>query len=33
MGRTKCHQMVLNRFLTEEGSEFWHWPVAGEHAS
>ena len=27
-GADEVHQMVLNRFLTEEGSSFWRWPVA-----
>ena len=27
-GADEVHQMVLNRFLTEEGSDFWRWPVA-----
>ena len=29
-GADEVHRMVLNRFLTSEGSDFWHWPVAGE---
>ncbi len=32
-GADEVHQMVLNRFLNEEGSDFWHWPVAGAHVS
>ena len=27
-GADEVHQMVLNRFLGEEGAAFWHWPVA-----
>ncbi len=27
-GADEVHKMVLNRHLTEEGSDFWHWPVA-----
>ncbi len=27
-GADEVHEMVLNRFLSEEGTEFWHWPVA-----
>lgn len=27
-GADEVHQMVLNRFLTEEGNTFWRWPVA-----
>lgn len=27
-GADEVHQMVLNRFLNEEGSSFWRWPVA-----
>lgn len=27
-GADEVHQMVLNRFLTEEKSDFWNWPVA-----
>ncbi|WP_284179598.1 acyl-CoA dehydrogenase family protein [Rhabdaerophilum sp. SD176] len=29
-GADEVHRMVLNRFLAEEGPDFWHWPVAGE---
>ena len=29
-GADEVHRMVLNRFLAEEGAEFWQWPVAGE---
>jgi acyl-CoA dehydrogenase len=29
-GADEVHRMVLNRFLAEEGTEFWQWPVAGE---
>jgi acyl-CoA dehydrogenase len=28
-GADEVHRMVLNRFLNDEGSEFWRWPVAG----
>jgi len=28
-GADEVHKMVLNRFLTQEGRDFWHWPVAG----
>ncbi|MBA4790395.1 MAG: acyl-CoA dehydrogenase family protein [Rhizobiales bacterium] len=27
-GADEVHQMVLNRFLSEEGNNFWRWPVA-----
>jgi acyl-CoA dehydrogenase len=27
-GADEVHRMVLNRFLTQEGSDFWRWPVA-----
>jgi acyl-CoA dehydrogenase len=27
-GADEVHRMVLNRFLTEEGSGFWTWPVS-----
>ena len=27
-GADEVHRMVLNRFLTSEGSDFWNWPVA-----
>ena len=27
-GADEVHRMVLNRFLTDEGSDFWRWPVA-----
>ena len=27
-GADEVHQMVLNRFLDEEGPDFWRWPVA-----
>ncbi len=27
-GADEVHRMVLNRFLDEEGSEFWRWPAA-----
>jgi acyl-CoA dehydrogenase len=27
-GADEVHRMVLNRLLTEEGRDFWHWPVA-----
>ncbi|HEX2510900.1 MAG TPA: acyl-CoA dehydrogenase family protein [Microvirga sp.] len=29
-GADEVHRMVLNRFLDEEGSDFWRWPAA-EH--
>lgn len=29
-GADEVHKMVLNRFLTEEGRDFWRWPVAGQ---
>jgi acyl-CoA dehydrogenase len=29
-GADEVHKMVLNRFLTEEGRQFWRWPVEGE---
>ncbi len=25
-GADEVHRMVLNRFLTSEGSNFWRWP-------
>jgi acyl-CoA dehydrogenase len=28
-GADEVHRMVLNRFLTEEGADFWRWPVTG----
>ncbi len=28
-GADEVHKMVLNRFLTEEGSDFWKWSVDG----
>ena len=28
-GADEVHRMVLNRFLTKEGADFWRWPVAG----
>ncbi len=28
-GADEVHRMVLNRFLTSEGSDFWNWPVQG----
>lgn len=28
-GADEVHKMVLNRFLTEEGRDFWHWNVDG----
>ena len=31
-GADEVHRMVLNRFLTTEGRDFWRWPVAGEAA-
>jgi acyl-CoA dehydrogenase len=27
-GADEVHRMVLNRFLTSEGADFWSWPVA-----
>ena len=27
-GADEVHRMVLNRFLDEEGSDFWRWPAA-----
>ena len=27
-GADEVHRMVLNRFLTKEGSDFWRWPAA-----
>jgi acyl-CoA dehydrogenase len=32
-GADEVHRMVLNRFLTSEGSDFWHWPVDTNAAS
>ena len=32
-GADEVHKMVLNRFLTEEGRDFWCWPVAGSAQS
>jgi acyl-CoA dehydrogenase len=32
-GADEVHRMVLNRFLTSEGSDFWHWPVETNAAS
>ncbi|GHD12908.1 acyl-CoA dehydrogenase family protein [Tianweitania populi] len=29
-GADEVHKMVLNRNLSEEGNEFWRWPVEGE---
>jgi acyl-CoA dehydrogenase len=29
-GADEVHQMVLNKSLQKEGSNFWSWPVAGE---
>jgi acyl-CoA dehydrogenase len=29
-GADEVHKMVLNRFLDEEGNDFWRWRVAGE---
>ena len=26
-GADEVHRMVLNRFLTQEGFDFWHWPA------
>ncbi len=31
-GADEVHKMVLNRFLTEEGRDFWHWNVGGGEA-
>jgi acyl-CoA dehydrogenase len=28
-GADEVHRMILNRFLTDEGSDFWHWPEGG----
>jgi acyl-CoA dehydrogenase len=28
-GADEVHKMVLNRFLDEEGTGFWHWDVEG----
>jgi acyl-CoA dehydrogenase len=27
-GADEVHRMVLNRFLDQEGADFWRWPVA-----
>jgi acyl-CoA dehydrogenase len=32
-GADEVHRMVLNRFLTSEGSDFWSWPVKADTAS
>ena len=32
-GADEVHQMVLNRFLNDEGDDFWRWPVADRSAS
>jgi acyl-CoA dehydrogenase len=32
-GADEVHRMVLNRFLTSEGSDFWKWPLADAGAS
>jgi acyl-CoA dehydrogenase len=29
-GADEVHRMVLNRFLSSEGRDFWRWPAAGE---
>jgi acyl-CoA dehydrogenase len=29
-GADEVHRMVLNRFLTDEGRDFWTWPVAAD---
>lgn len=29
-GADEVHKMVLNRFLTQEGRDFWRWSVAGQ---
>lgn len=29
-GADEVHKMVLNRFLSDEGRQFWHWNVEGE---
>ncbi|OYU47370.1 MAG: acyl-CoA dehydrogenase [Rhizobiales bacterium PAR1] len=29
-GADEVHRMVLNRFLSSEGPDFWHWPTTGE---
>jgi acyl-CoA dehydrogenase len=26
-GADEVHRMVLNRFLTQEGFDFWRWPA------
>jgi acyl-CoA dehydrogenase len=31
-GADEVHRMVLNRFLTSEGSDFWSWPVKADTA-
>lgn len=31
-GADEVHRMVLNRFLTSEGPDFWRWPVEGDNA-
>ena len=28
-GADEVHKVVLNRFLNEEGRNFWHWNVEG----
>ncbi|ETX26452.1 acyl-CoA dehydrogenase family protein, partial [Roseivivax isoporae] len=28
-GADEVHQMVLNRFLADEGTDFWHWEAGG----
>eukprot|EP01037_Dinobryon_pediforme_P012621 gene12621-12712_t len=30
-GADEVHKMILNRFLTEEGRDFWSWPVDQAH--
>ena len=29
-GADEVHKMVLDRYLTDEGRGFWHWPVDGD---
>ncbi len=32
-GADEVHKMVLNRNLSEEGNDFWRWPVEGEEVN
>jgi acyl-CoA dehydrogenase len=32
-GADEVHKMVLNRFLAEEGADFWHWNVEAGHGA